>query len=346
MGLLMNEENRIAHYDILRGIAISLMLMANSAAYVYTATPPLVMRLMGSFAAPSFMMLAGMMLALAKKPKPIRGLHIIVTGCLVDIVVWQIVPFVTFDVLYTIGAAILITAYPARLFSIRTLWFLGGLFLLAGQLLQWAFGYNHEILEISLPPQDTLPPIASVLHQLFIDGWFPLFPWLGFVWLGAALQRSFQAQTENTKLSQDNHFLIPCFSILSFVVFSVYWSLNFIIPEPRMDYTELFYPPDIGFCFTYVSAFCAILFFFKSMVYWRSMYLILAPFKWMGQHSLLIYILHLVAIQYILSQYFVTSELDRFLYVVLILWVLLAIIARILPVHCLKLDGLLMVRKR
>ena len=328
MDFSTKEKSRVAHYDILRGIAISLMLMANSAAYVYTATPPLVMRLIGSFAAPSFMMLAGMMLALAKKPKPIRGLHIIAVGCLVDMAVWQIVPLVTFDVLYTIGVAIAITAYPARLFSIRTLWLSGGLFILAGQGLQWLFGYKPEVLEIALPPQDALPPINNILsriaHQLFVDGWFPLFPWLGFVWLGAALQRSVQAHVFNNLL------LIPGIATVSLAISSVYWSLNFVAPEPRMGYTELFYPPNVGFCFTYASAFCVILFLCQLIVRWQPVRFVLVPLTWMGQCSLSIYVLHLVAIQYLLSRYFVTSELDRFLYTTLIFWVFFSVYSRIL----------------
>ncbi len=333
MDSLKKEKGRIAQYDILRGIAISFMLMANAAASLYIGTPPLPMRLLGSFAAPSFMILAGIMLALAKKPKLNKGFIIIATGCLIDIFVWQIVPFVTFDVLYTIGAAILITAYPARLFPIRVLWLLGVLFILVGQWLQWIFGYNPEILEIALPPQSSLPPITSILsrifRQLFIDGWFPLFPWLGFVWLGAALQRSLQ----NTELSHGNSFLMPCIAILSLVVSSAYWSLNFVAPEPRMGYTELFYPPDIGFCFTSISAFCITLFLFQSIVRWQLALFILAPLKWMGQRSLWIYILHLVAIRGLLFLHFETSGLNSFLFLVFMLWVFFAVIARHLSAY-------------
>ncbi|WP_394754471.1 heparan-alpha-glucosaminide N-acetyltransferase domain-containing protein [Crenothrix sp.] len=333
MDSLKKEKGRIEQYDILRGIAISFMLMANSAASLYIGTPPLPMRLLGSFAAPSFMILAGIMLAIAKKPKLRKGFLLIATGCLIDIFVWQIVPFVTFDVLYTLGAAILITAYPARLFPIRVLWLLGVVFILVGQWLQGAFGYNPEILEIALPPQNPFPPIKSILsrilRQLFIDGWFPLPPWLGFVWLGAALQRSLQ----NTVLSHGNSFLMLCISIILFVVSSAYWSLNFVVPEPRVGYTELFYPPDVGFCFTSISAFCIALFLFQSIVRWQPALFILAPLKWMGQCSLWIYILHLVAIRSLLSLHFETPELNSFLFIVFMLWVFFAITARILSAY-------------
>lgn len=334
MNASMKEKNRIAHYDILRGVAISLMLMANSAAYVYSATPPLSLRVMGSFAAPCFMILAGMMLVLTKKPKPMRGLYIIAIGGLVDVIIWHIMPFVTYDVLYTIGVAIVITAYPARFFSLWVLWVLGILFILAGQGLQSAFGYHYEILEIALPPENPLPLsfteiIFRIFHQLFVDGWFPLFPWLGFVLLGAALQRTIQECTEIKGVSPYSNRLIMLFSIFSLILSSAYWIQGFVSPEPRMGYTELFYPPDAGFCFTYASAFCVILFLFQAIVSYEPMRFILMPFKWMGQRSLLIYILHLAVIQYILSPYFKTPKLDKFLYIVLVLWVVLAIIARI-----------------
>ena len=108
----MQETNRIVQYDILRGIAISLMLMANSAASILTVTPPFLLRLVGSFAAPLFMVLVGMMLVITKKPKPSRGLIIVGIGCLVDLAVWQVLPFIGFDVLYTIGISICLLAYP------------------------------------------------------------------------------------------------------------------------------------------------------------------------------------------------------------------------------------------
>jgi uncharacterized membrane protein len=338
MNFSIKEKNRIAHYDILRGLAISLMLMANSAASVYTATPPLLMRLMGSFAAPSFMILVGMMLALSKKPQPMRGLYIIATGCLLDVAVWRIVPFMTFDVLYTIGMAIVITAYPARFFSERALWFTGCVFILSGEGLQLTLGYQHDILDIPLPLPAPLPPIpfilSRVLHQLLITGWFPLFPWLGFIWLGAALQRSLQRYTEHNKLAYDNGIMIPrrwlLYSVLLLIVSAAYWASGFVAPEPRQGYSELFYPADAGFCFTATSTYCVILFIFQSIIRWQPILFILMPLRWLGQRSLWIYILHLLIIRYLLLPYFVTADLHKFLYTSFILWLFCVLTARLL----------------
>ncbi|NOT85758.1 MAG: DUF1624 domain-containing protein [Methylococcaceae bacterium] len=339
----MKTQNRIVHYDILRGIAISLMVMANSVASVYTATPPLFMRLMGSFAAPSFMILAGMMLAMTKTPKPLRGLHVIAMGCLIDVALWRIVPFITFDVLYMIGTAIVITAYPARVLSATTLWLSGLFIFLAGQGLQLTLGYQHEIFEIFIPPRAPLAPISDVvprvLHQFFIDGWFPLFPWLGFVWTGAALQRSIQAHAKATTSSVNNISPLPInwllYSILSLILASACWAFNFVTPEPRMGYSELFYAPTVGFCFTALSVFCVMLFGLQIITRWQAARFILAPFNSLGQRSLWIYVFHMIAIEYILLPYFVTPDLTTFLFSALMLWGCCVLLARLLIAYTL-----------
>ncbi|MCX7096611.1 MAG: heparan-alpha-glucosaminide N-acetyltransferase domain-containing protein [Methylococcales bacterium] len=323
---IIQKPARIAHYDSLRGIAISLMLVANSAATVYLATPPFWMRLVGSFAAPSFLLLVGMMLALSKQPKPLRGLSIIGVAALMDSVLWQMMPFVTFDVLYTIGVSIILLAYPARIFSNASLWGLGLALLLAGQGLQTGFGYQHTLLEITLPYQDALPPITEigkrVLQQFFIDGWFPLFPWLGFVCLGAALQRSL------AEINKHNKPLIAGIVVLMLGLSAYYWSVGFVAPEPREGYSELFYPADIGFCLTYFSAYCLVFLGLQASSRSQIMTLLLRPFSWLGQRSLWVYVLHLVAIKFILTPYFATHDLLRFFCAILVLWLMLILLVK------------------
>lgn len=337
----MKKQTRSLHFDILRGIAISLMIMANSAASIYTETPPLWMRLFGSFAAPSFMILAGMMLAISSKPKPMRGLTVIATGALIDLMLWKIVPFMTFDVLYTIGIGIVITAYPARFFSIKMLWGLGLLFFLIGQGLQEVFGYHKEIFNIYLTPKEAVPPIASILahivHQLFIDGWFPLFPWLGFIWLGAALQRSLQAQTEGFKSTYDNRLLMPLkwmlLATLSLMGSAAYWAHTFVLSTPRLGYSELFYAPTAGFCFTALSVFIVALLIVQTILRWRVVRFVLAPFGSLGQQSMWIYVVHMIIIDYVMLPYFTTTNLLQFWFNTLTLWVFCVILARALIVY-------------
>jgi len=255
-----SAQNRIVQYDILSGIAISLMLMANSAATVFIADKPhpFLMRLAGSFAAPTFMLLAGMMLGLAKKPKPLRGLSIMAVGGLVDMAVWQSLPFLTFDVLYTIGLTIIVTAYPARYFSATALALTGFALLLCGQLLQWGGLYHFELFSVALNFDQPLPSAQEILshipRQLFIDGWFPVFPWLGFVWLGAALQRGlplFAPEAQGAGVSLRRGW----YAVLLLLASSGYWAMTFNLPPMRDGYSELFYPPGLGYCLTAISVF-------------------------------------------------------------------------------------------
>jgi uncharacterized membrane protein len=324
------------------------MLMANSAASIFIAdTPhPFLMRLAGSFAAPTFMLLAGMMLALAKKPRPSRGLFVLAVGALIDLAVWQSLPFLTFDVLYAIGISIIVTAYPARYYSITSLALAGFALLVCGQMLQWSGYYHFWLFEAGLMPGKPLPPFREILphvpHQLFIDGWFPLFPWLGFVWLGAALQRSLQTlapsapSADSGALSSGVRFSIArrwglC-SMLLLLASSGYWASTFKLPPMRDGYSELFYPPDLGYCLTALSVFCVMLFSLQFLVRYPGMRFLLAPFIWMGRRSLWVYVFHVVMIRYWLSNNFVTSDPVEFLWVLLMLWSLSALSARYLPV--------------
>ena len=337
--MAMNENVgvRIALYDVMRGVAITLMLVANGAAYFYVGLPPLFLRFLYSFAAPIFMMLAGMMLALSSKQRSIRGLLILAIGCVVDIFVWRIVPFVTFDVLYTIGFAVLVTTWPARRFPTAGLVFFGCFFILAGRWLRLVFGYEFLIFEIPLSLENPLLSgvnvFRRVVHQFFIDGWFPLFPWLGFVWLGAAMQRSLQISTNFFNHSHISRKLI--LSIIGFALFlsAECWSPDFSVHEARMGYSELFYPPDVGFCFTYISAFAFLLLLLDSVFYWAPIRIVFAPFGWMGRYSLSIYVFHLMVIKILNSQGLSTTSLMMFLVGVMLLWILLATGARLIPTY-------------
>lgn len=329
----MNSKNRIAHYDILRGVAISLMIMANSVAAVYDGVPPLLMRLAGSFAAPSFMILAGMMLALASKPRPLRGLNVIAVAALIDLLLWKIVPFLTFDVLYSIGFAIVVTAYPARHLPLKYLWGFGLLFLLIGQALQLAMGYNQQLLDIFLTPTEPPPPVGVILtkavHQMFVDGWFPVFPWLGFVWLGAALQRSLQVHSV-----QAGHMLLPrrwvLAAVVVFALAASYWTAIFELPEIREGYSELFYPANLGFCFTALSMFVMVLYLVQTFTRWQIIRIACLPLTWLGQRSMSIYVFHMAVADYIIKPFFGTDDLHQFLQSALMLWIGCVLFARLL----------------
>lgn len=108
--LLFTERDQ--SIDTIRGLAIILMIMGNLEP-VLQNPHPLWLRIYGSFAAPLFVITAGMMVCLTSNKKNhnfnyylLRGILIILIGALIDVLVWGLIPFLTIDVLYLIGLAI------------------------------------------------------------------------------------------------------------------------------------------------------------------------------------------------------------------------------------------------
>src|SRR3954467_8108237 len=107
---MQKRDNTI---DILRGMAIFAMIAANMAAHNLAEPHPFIFRLYGSFAAPTFILLAGMMVSYTAILKKhyfkyylIRGLGILLVASLIDYFLWDTIPFSTFDVLYIIGLSL------------------------------------------------------------------------------------------------------------------------------------------------------------------------------------------------------------------------------------------------
>lgn len=98
-----------------------------------------------------------------------------------------------------------------------------------------------------------------------------------------------------------------------------------------MTYSELFYPPTIGFVLTALGVVMALLF----AVHWSSNWPIYLPFRWLGESALLMYILHLAIIAYFLEPLFEDLNLANFLTVNFVIVFVLAGIAG--TVHHLKL---------
>lgn len=319
MKTVLKTRPRIAHYDCLRGLAISWMIMANSAASLYEAIPPLAMRLPGSLAAPTFMLLAGMMLANSKKANPPRGLRLLIIACAIDILINQTLPLVTFDVLYCIGFGILMIARPAQKLSGMCLSLIGLGFFGLASLMQQHFTYQQDLFQISLAPITQKPLFSfslleQVVQQLFISGWFPLFPWLGFIWLGAGIQKLLSSTADYSTKAQ--YCSIGCLAISTSV-----WLQDFSAPPPRLGYSELFYPAGLSFCLFASSAFLTLLFGSQFLCQFTTGQRLLKPFVLLGQQSLFIYILHLLILRFGFVGVSPSADLKLFLYQCFAIWI-------------------------
>lgn len=280
--------------DILRGLAIFTMIAANMIPGLLRDTPSFLFRLYGSFAAPIFIFLSGMMVSFTvtkgnhSAPYFIkRTIILLLTGAVIDLFITGIYPFITFDVLYLIGASTLLTFLFKKL-KISSQYILVVIIFALTPLLQGIIGYHEIPVEIHLPliGENISIPIMTILRQWFIDGWFPLFPWLGFAFLGSI------TSDMRIKYKDFSNLLILFIGLLILILGEIIWNINPGQMFIRKGYSELFYPPTYGFILASIGI-IIILFYIIDL---KSSLSIYKPFSILGRWSLQIYIIHLFII--------------------------------------------------
>lgn len=293
--------------DVVRGLAIMIMVPANMAAGAYAEPHALWFRVFSSFAAPLFIGVSGMMISLSRKPNEDegtrylkRGAMLLAVGAVLDAVVWQLVPFVAFDVLYLIGIACPITYSFTRLrFRWQVTWII--LILAATPVSQVVFGYSlapvdHQFAGIPDPSLGTVPITpTSILRHLVIDGWFPLLPWMAVMFGGAVCGSILRADGEERGYAR-----LRTGTVVLLASGTTLWILFPGDHAVRAGYSEMFYPPTVGFVMTGFGLMLAIL----GMVRRKSHTLFYAPIRWLGEASLAMYILHFVLIRFVVMPRF------------------------------------------
>jgi uncharacterized membrane protein len=307
---------RIVTIDILRGLAIFIMVPSNMAASVYVEPHAFWFRVMSSFAAPIFIAVAGMMIVVVASTKSygtghyfVRGMLLIMVAALVDALVNKMLPFYSYDVLYLIGIACPLTYFFARLPRIPQ-FLLIALTVIVAPILQWKLGYTDDPGDYVLwggeagtryvqPKNPT-----GLLQHLFIDGSFPLFPWLGMSFTGATIAQIFFQSACGS--AQRN---VGAAGAILLVAGITLWQA---FPGPmyvRSGYSELFYPTTAGFIMTACGAVSTLLWVLHKTRN-RSLY---APLRRLGECSLLMYVLHLAIISYLLEPLVPERPLPTFL---------------------------------
>lgn len=312
-------KERDISIDILRGLAIFTMIAANMAAHSLQEPHGFGFRLYGSLAAPMFVFLAGMMVSYTSRIKlhPLkyylkRGLATLIVAALIDVLLWDILPFMTFDVLYIIGLAMPLIFFFNRINRFLQL----GLILLVFGLtpvLQYYLGYTDYPAEASLSETIDSAVITQipVWRHFLVDGWFPFFPWIGISLLGAFIG-SYKFDSNPAVFSKN--LLISGLVLMAAGV--ALWLV--IIPEiqtnvgfdgspksatfyhfliTREGYSELFYPPTLYYLFTFLG-FILIAVAVSQKIQTLKF---LKPLSIFGRSSLLVYILHTVFIIYIFN---------------------------------------------
>ncbi len=316
--------NRDISIDILRGLAIFTMVAANMAPYVLIEPHPFWFRFYGSFAAPLFILISGMMVALTTLTKGhdfkyflVRGILIVTVGALIDVLMWNFYPFTTVDVLYLIGVSLPIAHLFLRLNNSYQ-WLIVIIIFLFTPVLQNVLGYTDYPTEFYLTGEQTIvvENQTSILNHWLVDGWFPLFPWLGFSLLGVIL-----ANLRWKYKKFEENIIILGISIL--ILGSIIW---YFFPGKfltRAGYSELFYPPTIGYI---ISAIGLILTLFYIVDY-KPTIVIYKPLQILGESALFMYILHLLLGKYIIALVWSKENLQTFLLIYIGLSIFLILIA-------------------
>ena len=285
--------------DTTRGLAITVMILANATPYVFEeADIPMFLRFIFSLAAPTFIFLSGYSLQLTldkgKIPKNAfkRAFQVLFVGVLIDSMVWNIMPFQTFDVLYLISISLMILI-GIRKWRNQNKWILLIIVILISILLPSTFPYRFTELDHALNIQSlTSWDIRSSLIRFFYDGWFPLFPWIGLVILGSLAK---QHEEFIAKLK------MPLF-ISGIVLLSTGLAIFVLLPElansPRDGYLELFYPVKNSYWLIFIGIAALV----SSLTCFKSFYI--PAISESGSMSLFLYLIHSVIISYVLTPYF------------------------------------------
>lgn len=299
---MVQLEARVHWIDVLRGIAILLMIPANLS-FLWGESHPLWFRLGASYAAPIFIMLSTGMLVLNTSKNTLsyaleRGALIIGFGVFMDICVWRTFPFVSFDVLYIIGIALPII-YLAYRFSEKGLIITSIIIFLLTPILQFYIGYHTSVLDIDWDNK-YWPGITRLLQSWFIDGWFPVFPWLGFAVLGAVFFRTVFACSNHCIPKRivvfSSFFLIAGFLLL-FCQADAFKNLsNGGILTERAGYAEIFYPPTLPYIMTALGMVVIL----SKVAQYITRYRLSSIISLFGRFSLLAYFLHQAIAVYII----------------------------------------------
>ncbi|MBN1509030.1 MAG: DUF1624 domain-containing protein [Sedimentisphaerales bacterium] len=299
-------EQRDKTVDILRGVAILIMIAANSSAFVFAEPHPYWFRCVSSVAAPLFVTLAGMMIRFSqiRKNYPFvyflrRGFMLIAVAVFLDVAAFLQYPCTSFDVLYIIGISAPLGFLFGRIRRTSVQWIVIVAIFLLTPLLQHCFGYTPYPSEFRLDGsyRIVVESQTSVMNHLFIDGWFPVFPWLGFSLLGVMLGSHRWQGGDIRVFCQKTMVLIACACLAVGVLLKVLFPVHLYI---RDGFGEVFYPPTVGFVTYTVGILLALFAVFDRVSFSK----LLEPLETIGRSSLFLYALHWFAINYVFSLLF------------------------------------------
>lgn len=294
------QSKRDIVIDAVRGFAVFTMIAANMSAQLLMKPHPLGFRLYGSFAAPLFTFIVGMMIAITKNKKQYglshyckNSLQILFVALLLVTFVWSIYPYTAADVLTFIGTSIPITYLFLKCPRILQFTFILCVLVIA-QILRQHFGYSEDYFMIPITQSFSLflQSWPQVLRAYFFEGTFPFFPWIMFPFLGAIFAQDGYKDLEKRFWIFIFGSVIACCGILL-------WSANPQAILAKGGYTEMFYPATPTFMATAFGIIIMLFYIFKVFGSRPSLNRPMQFLQFLGKGSLFIYFTHFIIIIYV-----------------------------------------------
>lgn len=276
--LISSNTSRNIKIDNLRSLAMFIMFFAHLLPHftIDKIEFLFVYRLISSLAAPLFFFLSGY--NFSKSQNFIltfkKGIFFLTIASLIDIFVWHIIPFYSFDVLYCIGFGYILL-YPFARLSNQIKLFVILLILSVSIFIQ-----NYYQFKINEPTINNLDEanVFDAFLNLTRNGWFPVFPWISYIFIG------YWIKSYSFKLNYQWVYLLV---FLAFIF--VAWFLSkFESFKPEMA-VELFYPCDIKYL---LLSYSWLYLCWNSHCFFRIKLDNL--FTELGKYSLIFYIIHLI----------------------------------------------------
>ena len=282
--------------DGIRGLALVLMMFGHAAVNFVAPPWPLWGEMLCALAPIFFFLIAGMMVTGSVIHRQRGGTHflkrmvfLMALGVAIDLLAWQIRPFTSCEVLYAIGVYLPLTYLALKYLKHGPL-ALAVLVVAATPALQTCLGYSAYPLEWDLSGGLVHPVLhtASVWRHWLVDGWFPVFPWLGMMLLGSWI--------EHQRIQQDAGNPGAGFGLVGTAFIGLGLKLWWPIQPGlvvRLQVGGAFMPPPLGYLLWGTGTFLALLYLswpVRGAVY-------LAPLRRFGRYPLLGYGFHLLVIQ-------------------------------------------------
>jgi len=321
----MMSAKRLDSVDFLRGLAILLMVMANSAPYLLSEPYPYLLRFLSSLAAPLFIFLSGFSLAytIGEKPNYLskcgQALQLLLSAALLDILVWGIYPFQTFDVLYTIAIGMLLNVVMYRFNVIYSICLIP-VIIISGIYIRQKTVYRFEIEELFI--SENLSNISFSdgiisIKRMLSDGWFPTLPWLSLSLLG-----SVSARKLNWVMNMRRHLLKICIVLFGVSCYFLFHEKS--IQSLRDGYLELFYPPTLIFLLT--AFFFVMLMFSAIRLQFNKYPVYLNWILRIGKQSLFVYLAHSIVIAFVFERFLEPGNPQFFVGILLLFYLILFLV--------------------